>query len=44
MVILELLKKIKKKESSKTIRKLLKKEGFISKPPVETYKLSEDQE
>ena len=41
--ISEILKDYNYKVSPKTIRKLLKKEGFISKPPVESYELSEDQ-
>ena len=50
MMILKLQKKYQKilkekkfKGSPKTIRKFLKKEGFISKPPVESYELSEGQ-
>ena len=41
--ISEILKDNNYKGSPKTIRKFLKKEGFISKPPVESYELSEDQ-
>ena len=41
--ISEILKNNNFKGSPKTIRKFLKKEGFISKPPVESYELSEDQ-
>ena len=41
--ILEILKDSNYKGSPKTIRKFLKKEGFISKPPVESYELSEVQ-
>ena len=49
MMILKPQKKYQKflknnyKESPQTIWKLLKKEGTISKPPVESYELSEDQ-
>ena len=38
-----ILKENNFKRSPKTIRKSLKKEGFISNPPVEYYELSEDQ-
>ena len=38
----EFLKKIIIKDRLKN-KKILKKEVFISKPPVESYKLSEDQ-
>ena len=41
--ISKILKEKKFKGSPKTIRKFLKKEGFISKPPVESYELSEGQ-
>ena len=49
MMILKLQKKYKKflkkitKGLPKTIRKFIKKEGFIPKPPVETFEFSEDQ-
>ena len=42
--ISEILKENNYKGSPKTIKKFQKKEGFISNPPVESYKLSEDQE
>ena len=41
--ISENLKENNYKGSPKTIRKFLMKEVFISKPPVESYELSEDQ-
>ena len=41
--ISEILKENNYKGSPKTIRKFLKKEGFISNPPVEYYELSKDQ-
>ena len=41
--ISEILKENNYKGSPKTIRKFLKKEGFISKLPVESNELSEDQ-
>ena len=41
--ISKILKEKKFKGSPKTIRKFLKKEGFISKPPVEFNELSEGQ-
>ena len=41
--ISEILKENNYKGSPKTIRNFQKKEGFISKPPVESYELSEDQ-
>ena len=41
--ISKILKDNNYKGSPKTIRNFLKKEGFISKSPVESYELSEDQ-
>ena len=41
--ISKILKEKKFKGSPKSIIKFLKKEGFISKPPVESYELSEGQ-
>ena len=41
--ISEILKENNYKGSPKTIRKFIKKEGFLSKPPVESYELSKDQ-
>ena len=40
--ISEILKENNYKGSPKTIRKFLKNERFISKPPVESYELSEN--
>ena len=40
--ISEILKENNYKGSPKTIRKFLKNEWFISKPPVESYELSEN--
>ena len=41
--ISEILEENNYKRSHKTIRKFQKKEGFISKPPIESCELSEDQ-
>ena len=49
MMILKLRKKYQKfrkknnKGSPKTKRKFIKKEGFISKSPIESYELSNNQ-